>query len=127
MRRSVLFAIAIVTSLVACARYEIRGAEHPDAQAALLQRASFDFDCPQGALHVVPLGGACADDSWSFCTKGVSGCGRHAVYVYSPGRDPGWGGFVPGWTLDGVVTTSPAGAPPPLAAPAPARDGGVVF
>jgi hypothetical protein len=43
----------------------------------LKSRASFDFDCPKSSIKTVTI-----DDR----TKGVTGCGRRAVYVQTCAR-----------------------------------------
>jgi hypothetical protein len=45
---------------------------------SLQTRAAFELDCPKEKLSIEPL------DNWS--VKGVSGCGKRAVYVYINGQ-----------------------------------------
>lgn len=45
-------------------------------RATLVQRATFELDCPSDRLTVTELG--------DYRTQGVAGCDRKAVYVLSP-------------------------------------------
>lgn len=76
----------------------------------LVQRASFDLNCPQNlmAAQVLQRAGMFA----VAVAVGVRGCGRQTTYV----RGPGTAGA---WVLNGPVTMDPAYVPPGSSGPAP--------
>ena len=73
----------------------------------LIRRASFEMNCPPGALALVPLARN-PNYSQLVTSYGVSGCGRRAVYVMSANGT---------WLLNNQELQ---GMPPMQYAPAPA-------
>ena len=59
----------------ACAAALIFLASSCIPEGALRKRAAFDLQCQEQGLEVIDLGGG---------TRGVTGCGRQATYVWVP-------------------------------------------
>ena len=55
-----------------------------DVDAGLRSRSAFDLDCPVAQVRLVNLTPCSAGDRG--CTKGVTGCGRKATYIYDDQR-----------------------------------------
>ncbi len=83
MRYTILGFIAVVAG---CASSNM-GAN----QAQLMERASFDLDCPKKEILVTDLG-----DS----ARGVRGCGKQASYIETCTGQRGYATTTCTWTLD---------------------------
>lgn len=85
MRAAVLLAIAI---LAGCSSSNM-GANH----AQLMERASFDLDCPKKSLSITDLGES---------ARGVRGCGKQATYIETCTGQRGVANTTCTWALDGA-------------------------
>jgi hypothetical protein len=86
-------------------------------ESQLRSRAAFDFSCPQGQLQITEIDGR---------SKGVTGCGKRAVYVEqckpNNASDCTWV-LNTELTPEGPPAPAPAQAQAPAPAPAPAPAG----
>ena len=57
-----------------------------EAKSSVLQRASFDFDCPEAQIESIELS---RNDGGHINSFGTTGCGKKAVYV-KPMWDDYW-------------------------------------
>jgi hypothetical protein len=51
----------------------------------LRTKASFDLNCPANELQIIHISGQCGTTSYNMCTKGITGCGHRASYLYLSG------------------------------------------
>ncbi len=65
----------------------------PEGQ--LRTRAAFDLKCSEGDLSVADLGGG-VGDSQHGATRGVTGCGQRATYIYD--------GYRRAWLMNNMDT-----------------------
>ncbi|MGH7435063.1 MAG: hypothetical protein ACRENE_05250 [Polyangiaceae bacterium] len=73
MRRSLPTVTTLAFLAIAAACVDPAEVQMKRAQGALEKRAAFDFHCDQDELTITRL---------DYSTRGVSGCGHQATYVY---------------------------------------------
>ena len=79
MRRSLLTTTTLALLSLAAACVDPAQVQMKRAQGALEKRAAFDFHCDQDELTITRI---------DYSTRGVSGCGHQATYVYL--QHQGW-------------------------------------